>query len=269
MAPRAAPGQEGFPPHPGYQHQGWQGEDLSPPWAGSDFPPLAPAADPDWVRQGPELFESGGRSKTGRVLLITLAAVLLLAIAGGVLYLTVFRKTDNGASPPANQTSTSHAQPTTSKPPPTFGPLRIPDGRGSGPKTYTAAELEAANALPSPDLILLKQAGLTEARSVIVADGTTTMSLWSFATPDAKTLAQNLTTDQQRFGFAEAAGGTQGVQAFASTQQNNGREVYVLRAHYVNGGKVIRIEAFDTDEVKARDHFGSILKAQLEQTPPE
>ncbi len=267
MPPRPAPGQGQY----GYQPSPWRSDDLGSPWGGSDFPPLAPPANPDWIRQGPELFE-GGRSKTGRRLLIVLAVVLVLAVAGGVLYLTVFRKTSNDAGSSPNQTSASRSQPPTStKPPPVvYGPLRVPDGRSDGGKTYAnPGEIEAAGALPSPDLILLKQANVTESRSVIVADGTTTMSLWSFTASDPQALQQKFTTDQQRFGFKETDGGVQGVQAYASTQQNANKPVYALRAHYVSGGKVIRVEAFDPDETKARDHFEAILRAQLEQSPPQ
>jgi hypothetical protein len=56
---------------------------------------------------------------------------------------------------------------------------------------------------------------------------------------------------------------------YSSQQENANRTVYVLRAHYVNGGNVIRVEAFDPDEVRAKDHFAATLQAQLKFTAPE
>jgi hypothetical protein len=235
-------------------------EELVPPWAG-------------YQAQGSELFESDAPSSgRGKVWAIVGVVVLLLVIAGGVLYLTVLKKDDsaNTADKGQQQEQTSKKPPPTSKKPEPFGPLYVPEGTTSGGKTFTAAELEKSKALATPDLVLLKQAGLNEARSVVVVNESTVLSMWSFGTGDPAQLAQDITKDQKRFGFRKVPPeAQQGVDVYTSTQKSASRTVYVYRAHYTNGGNVIRVEAFDPDQAKAKAQFEAALKAQLELTAPE
>jgi hypothetical protein len=233
-------------------------EELVPPWAG-------------YQAQGSELdFESDKQGGRGKVWAIVGVVVLLLVIAGGVLYLTVLKKDDNTAQPNNPPVASSKKPPPTSETPEPYGPLYVPEGTTSGGKTFTAAELEKSKALPTPDLVLLKQAGLKEARSVVVVDDSTVLSMWSFGTNDPEKLAKDITTDQGRFGFKKVPAEAQdGVDVYTSTQQSASRKVFVFRAHYTNGGNVIRVEAFDPDKAKARTAFENALKAQLEITAPE
>ena len=189
-----------------------------------------------------------------------------------MLYLTVLKKDDpaNTADKGQQQEQTSKKPPPTSEKPEPFGPLYVPEGTSSGGKTFTAAELEKSKALPTPDLVLLKQAGLKEARSVVAVNDSTVLSMWSFGTNDPAKLAQNITQDQKRFGFRKVPPeAQQGVDVYTSTQKSASRTVYVYRAHYTNGGNVIRVEAFDPDQAKAKSQFEAALKAQLELTAPE
>ncbi|HEV7647576.1 MAG TPA: hypothetical protein VGP26_05385 [Actinophytocola sp.] len=233
-------------------------EELVPPWAG-------------YQAQGSELFESDAPSGRGKVWAIVGVVVLLLVIAGGVLYLTVLKKDDSAtADGGKQQEQTSKKPPPTSQTPEPFGPLYVPEGTTSGGKTYTAANLEKSKALPTPDVVLLKQAGLKEARSVVVVNESTVLSMWSFGTSDPPGLAQDITKDQKRFGFKKVpAESVQGVDVYTSTQKSASRTVYVYRAHYTNGGNVIRVEAFDPDKAKAKAQFEAALKAQLDLTAPE
>jgi hypothetical protein len=234
-------------------------EELVPPWAG-------------YQAQSSELFESDAPAGRGKVWAIVGVVVLLLVIAGGVLYLTVLKKDDPADTADKGQQSeqTSKKPPPTSEKPEPFGPLYVPEGTTSGGKTYTAAELEKSKALATPDVVLLKQAGLNEARSVVVVNDSTVLSMWSFGTNDPAKLAQDVTKDQKRFGFRKVpAEAQQGVDVYTSTQKSASRTVYVYRAHYTNGGNVIRVEAFDPDQAKAKAQFDAALKAQLELTAPE
>ena len=259
-------GQQQGPPPPqgswGPQQQSsppWENqEELVPPWAG-------------YQGQGSELFESDEPTGRGKLWAIIGVVVLLLAVGGGVLYLTVLKPDDSSAQQGGQQQEqTSKPAPATPEKPPPFGPLYVPEGTTSGGKTFSAAELEKSKALPPPDLVQLKQAGLSEARSVIVVNESTTISMWSFGTNDPPTLAQDITTDQGRFGFKEAPDlAQQGVAVYSSTQKSASRTVYVFRAHYTNGDNVIRVEAFDPDQDKARAQFDAAFKAQLELTAPE
>jgi hypothetical protein len=268
--PHGMPQQQWQPQGPPPQQQGQWGPQQSsqPPWEDQEelVPPWA-----GYQAQSSEMFENDKPGGRGKVWAIVGVVVLLLIIAGGVLYLTVLKKDDATAQENnPQQEQTSKKPPPTSEKPKPFGPLYVPEGTTSGGKTYTAAELEKSKALPTPDLVLLKQAGLSEARSVIVVNDSTTISMWSFGTNDPPKLAQDITTDQGRFGFKIVPGEAQGnVKVYGSTQKSASRTVYVYRAHYTNGGNVIRVEAFDPDQAKAKAQFDAAMKAQLEITPAE
>jgi hypothetical protein len=265
-----APWQQQGPPPGGGQQGGWgpqqqQGtpwenqEELVPPWGGG------------YQAQGAELFDGEPSGGKGKVWAIVGVVVLLLVITGGVLFLTVFK--DNGGG--TAQQNTEQPQPTKQQPqtpekPEPFGPLYVPEGTSKGGKTYSAAELEKSKALPTPDLVLIKQAGLTEARSVVVVKDSTTIDLWAFGTNDPPQLADDITADQDRFGYKKVPGeAVDGVEVYTSQQKSASRTVFVYRAHYTNGDNVIRVEAFDPDKAKAKDQFDAALEAQLELTPPQ
>jgi hypothetical protein len=260
---------QGGPP-PQQQGGGWGPQQSAPPWENQQQEELVPP----WAgyqAQGAELFDGEEPRGRGKVWAIIGVVVLLLVIASGVLYLTVLKKDDTTAQPnqPQGQSSTKQPEPTSEEPEP-FGPLYVPEGTTSGGKTYSAAELEKSKALPTPDIVLLKQAGLKEARSVVVVNESTVLSMWSFGTNDPPALAKDITTDQGRFGFKKVpAEAQQGVDVYTSTQKSASRTVFVFRAHYTNGDNVIRVEAFDPDKAKARTQFEDALKAQLELTAPE
>ncbi len=257
-------GQQGPPPQgtwgPQQSTPPWEEqEELVPPWAG-------------YQAQGAEVFDTDKPPGRGKAWAIVGVVVLLLVIAGGVLFLTVFKKDDTSAQPGGPQpTETSEKpSPPTSEEPEPFGPLYVPEGTTSGGKTYSAAELAKSKALPTPDKVLLKQAGISEARSVVVVNESTTISLWSFGTNDPPQLAEDITTDQRRFGYKQVKGGAvEGVKVYTSTQESSSRTVYVYRAHYTNGDDVIRVEAFATGKDQAKTQFDAVLEAQLELTPPE
>ena len=266
--PPGLPVQQPWQQHPPQQQQPgpWGPQQSQPPWEDQDEL-VSPWAG--YQAQGSELFESdkpsGGK---GKVFGIIGLVVLLLAIIGGVLYLTVLKKDDTAA--PSDPPQQSSQAPSTPDKPDPYGPLYVPEGTTSGGKSYTAVELNKSKALPTPDLLLLKQAGLSEARSVIVVNDSTTISLWSFGTNDPPGLVESINIDQKRFDFGEVPGAAKdGVPVFASQQKSASRTVYVFRAHYTSGGNVIRVEAFDPDQAKAKTQFDEALTAQLELTPPE
>lgn len=143
MQPRPAPppgqGQSPFPPHPSHQG-GWHSDDPNSPWAGSDFPPLAPTGSPDWVRQGPEVFEDSGGPKKGMVAVI-IAGVLVVAILGfGVWW---FATRDDQSAQPNNENPPATATPTSTAPSGPPRPLAGVDGQidsaNSGPITVAQA----------------------------------------------------------------------------------------------------------------------------------
>ncbi len=112
--------QQGFGQQPGaYNAQqqyytdgpGWQGgQGQEPtPWGGSEFPPLGPTGN--WgVKQGPEVFGTGGGGKGKRTIAIVAAVVVLVLIGGGVYYFTSGHgggKQQPQAGPTAKPTTTT------------------------------------------------------------------------------------------------------------------------------------------------------------------
>ncbi|RSM66257.1 flagellar basal body-associated protein FliL [Amycolatopsis sp. WAC 01376] len=106
----------GFPqqqqqPQHGYQQpqqQGWTDNDASPPWGGSDFPPISPVGSTEWVKQGPELFEDKPKGKGGKIAIIAIVAVLVLAGLGVGGY---FAFSGGGDTPPDPTAAPQSSQP--------------------------------------------------------------------------------------------------------------------------------------------------------------
>lgn len=127
----AQPGYQQQGPHSGgfaQQHPqqqqpqpGWNQPDgdLSPPWGGSEFPPLSPASSSEWTRQGPELFEeSSGKGKGGKVALLALVALLVVGglVTGGIL---LFSGDEEPVTPPVAQSTAPQTGGQPAPPPPT------------------------------------------------------------------------------------------------------------------------------------------------------
>jgi hypothetical protein len=246
----------------------WSGADqnaYSPPWAGGD------PEQQQWSgfnTQGPEVFDESGGGK-GKVFAIVGVVVVVLAIAASVYFFVI--KPGGGETIAADPTSSSQAAPTTTtkpKPKP-FGTLFVPEGNSAGPKTFTPEELATAKPLPTPDLLVIKQVGVTEARSVIVVENEVTTSMWAFKSGSPAALLEAMNTDQKRFGFVEDPTVKQGaVVPSKSVQTSNDRSITVYRAHYVAGDEVIRIEVFAVDEAKSRKRFDEVFAEQLKHTAP-
>ena len=258
--------QQGAAPWQAQQGTPWGSDQnaYSPPWSGGD------PEQQQWSgfnTQGPEVFdERGGK---GKVFAIVGVVVVVLAIAAGVYFFVI--KPGGGETKAADPTSSSPAAPTTTtkpKPKP-FGTLFVPEGNSAGPKTYTPEELATAKPLPTPDLLVIKQVGVTEARSVIVVENEITSSLWAFKSGSAAALLDAMDTDQKRFGFVEDPTAKQGsIVPSKSVQTSGEKSITVFRAHYVAGDEVIRTEVFAIDEASARKRFDEVFAEQLKHTAP-
>ncbi|MEU7526441.1 SHOCT domain-containing protein [Saccharothrix sp. NPDC042600] len=251
--------------------QGWPGQPdqggyPATPWGEGDFGSGAGWNSGGFGVQGPEVFED---VKSGKGKIFAIVGVVVVLAAAAVLYFTVFNKGDD---PKPTETTTAAPAPTTTtkKKPDPFGTLIVPEGRTSGPKTYNADQLATAKPLPTPDLVVLKQGGVTEARSVVVVENEITSSLWGFKTADPATLLTAIETDQKRFGFAEDPTAKQGnVSVYKSVQTSSAKTITVFRAHYATANEVIRIEVFAQDEAAAKARFDQVLKEQLEHEAPK
>ncbi|RZQ62142.1 flagellar basal body-associated protein FliL [Amycolatopsis suaedae] len=111
------------PQHP-QQQPGWNTpDDVNPPWGGSDFPPISPASESEWTRQGPEAFDDSGKGKGGKIAIIAVVAVLVLGglVTGGIF---LFGGGGGEENPPTTQAQ--------SPPPPPPAP---PKPTGPGPNS--------------------------------------------------------------------------------------------------------------------------------------
>ncbi|MFD0200107.1 MULTISPECIES: SHOCT domain-containing protein [Saccharothrix] len=260
-----------WPPGPqqGQPQGGWnQGPDsYSPPWGGdADFG--ANQWSGGFSAQGPEVFDESGKSGKGKIIAVVAAVVVLLAAAG--VYFFVI-KPGSGGDPVATDTSTAAPTTTTTtkKKPDPFGSLIVPEGRTSGPKTYDADQLATTKPLPTPDLLVLKQAGTTEARSVVVVENEVTTSMWAFKSADPAALLTALETDQKRFGFAEDPAIESSVPVYKSTQTSGAKTITVFRSHYATDTEVIRVEVFAANEADAKARFEAVLTEQLDHQAPQ
>lgn len=256
-------------PASGFQQPAWNtpDSDLSPPWAGSDFPPIAAPGSSEWVKQGPESFETESKPKKGKLTAIIAGSVVVVLAVAAILFFTVFNKKDEPTNNAGGQTTGQQAPPSPTQRK-TSGALVIPDGEGPGPKTYTPDQLASVKPLPEPDLVQLKAAGVTQAQSALSNDGTTTESLWAFSTSSPQDLMTKFEADLKRFGFTEVTAAAQqtGVKLY-TWQQDSGDKKYVFRGQYLADGKVIRVETYDVNSTMARQKYDALLKDQLAHTP--
>ncbi|HEU5473189.1 MAG TPA: hypothetical protein VFV67_21300 [Actinophytocola sp.] len=264
MPPRPAPPQ-GYLPPPGYpQQQGWQGEELAPPWAGADFPPLAASGSPDWVRQGPEVFDTGDRSNTGRNLLIGLVVVLLIGLGVGAYFLFI---KDSGQPTAGPGTTTTTTQPTTTstRPKDDLEVAELPGTREETAPVETFADAAKANFLTTEEVAAYEEAGATKSRLTVarLPDQNHAYVFTSrAANPGAATTARDsLAQLQLNYGLQAMTGSPQGV--LAAEVPKAADHPATIRAHYVHGSTTVRIQVYGDDIEQVREAFDQVLTEQL------
>lgn len=291
----------GFPqpmqqqPHPYAQHSpaggfaqpmqqnpwGAPQQDASPPWGGSEFPPLAPPSNnADWISQGPESFHTQPSSGKGKK--IAFAVVAFLVVAGlGFGVWALFIKDNGGSTPPVAQSSSPQPPPA-----PTVKPLPEPPAAKPEPADNSSAlvtpagttragggefdmdKLQSAKYLPTTVVEKCKQSGMTEGLLKTTKDGDVTLGLFALELPNPQAAA----AVAAEYGNAEQEGGLtvnrnlslHGVQVFSaadSTQQ-------VYRAVYVLYNRVVIIDSFGPSKDATLSSFKTLLTAQVQKAPP-
>lgn len=254
-------------------------QDASPPWGGSDFPPVGPSSNAEWISQGPETFQT--RPSSGKGKKIAFGALGLVVLAGlGFGVWALFIK--NGDTPVA-QPSTSQQPP----PVPTTKPLPEPPAAKAEPSdnasalvtpagqtragggTFDVAKLESAKFLPNTVVERLKSGGMTEGLLKTSTDGDVTLGLYALEMPNAdatKPVAQEYANAQQEGGLTAARDlSMHGVQVFATP---DGGQQAVYRAVYVLYSRVIIVDAYGPDKAATLDSFKTLLTAQVQKSPP-
>lgn len=232
----------------------WSGSEIpaAPPWAAGEF--MTPQRDEAWLRQGPEVF--GQRSKIGRIIAIVVAVVVLIGIALGA-YLIWGR---NSNTTPSGQ-STSQTPPpvtTTSKPPDPMAIAQLPGNQE--PKDVSKfADVQALNYL-TPDEIAAYQAATPTKSAVRITrmdNGTVAVVLVVQAgSPDAaKTAVASLVELQVKNKAVKVTDAPDNVAVTKFEGQ--------LRAHYVHGNVIVRVEVKNAEAGTAATDLNSVLDAQL------
>lgn len=256
-------------------------QDASPPWGGSEFPPLAPPSNnADWISQGPESFQTQPSSGKGKK--IAFAVVAFLVVAGlGFGVWALFIKDGGSPTPPVAQSSSPQPPPA-----PTVKPLPEPPAAKPEPGDNSSAlvtpagttragggefdmdKLQSAKYLPTTVIEKLKQTGMTEGLLKTTKDGDVTLGLFALELPNA----QAASAVAAEYGNAEQEGGLtvnrnlslHGVPVFSAADSS--QQVY--RAVYVLYNRVIIIDSFGPSKDATLSSFKTLLTAQVQKSPP-
>ncbi|GAA4543262.1 DUF1707 domain-containing protein [Amycolatopsis samaneae] len=272
----------GFPPPQQQPGPAWNApqNDVSPPWGGSDFPPLAPTSNSDWVSQGPESFQTTPSSGKGKKIAIAVVAVVVLAGAGVGAW-ALFGNDSGGSNPPVAQSSSQPPAPPTSKalpeppaakPEPASNEATLTDLPGTprnGGGAFDLAKLQSGKLLSDSVTQRLKEGGMTEGLLKTNTDDSVTLGLYALAMPDtqsASKVAIEYANAQQEGGLPlDKTLSLRGVQVYASP---NGAEQSVFRAVYVVYGRTVIVESYGANRASALKDFQTVLNAQIAKAPP-
>jgi hypothetical protein len=293
--PRPAPGvfpqQQGFPPPPGWQPQ--SEEDLSPPWAGSTFPPLGATGSPDWARQGPEVFEDNPSGAGKRVLLILLVVLVLGGIGAGVYFLVINKKDDPGSRGNGPQTSqsppSSQGPTTTTSKKPTDPNLAIleemplpPASLQQDGKVLPVEQLVGLKLMDAPEVQLLTTAGVKQVpwRTALrkppedgpTADALSAMVIPTASAEAAKKLVQDLRTYQESVGLIFIPEPLPNMPPSVVFEKKITAEVALYRGLYVSGKNVVRITTIQaplSNEASLSGSYRNHTEVMIRTFPPE
>ncbi|MBA0127503.1 hypothetical protein H0B56_18315 [Haloechinothrix sp. YIM 98757] len=246
-------------------------DDSSPPWGGSEFPPVAPSSDADWVRQGPELFQGSGKgngkSHAGTVLAGALALLVLAGIGIGAFFLLGNGGDEEGPA------GTADPEPPAEEPPEEPEKLALPELAGSA-EDHSHIEgfgdLPELNYLLDDELEIYEEAGARDVRfnvQHLPSDSTAIVLLVESAgEEDAAEAAEALREIQVGNGAEEVDDQPEGI----LTTEYGDDDKNQIRAHYASEDVIVRLEVVTTEGAStARDDYEDTLDAALEAMPAD
>jgi len=260
-APRSAPGFTHQPPADWHSPQ----EDLSPPWAGSEFPPMG-ATGGGWVQQGPEVFESAGKSNSGKIWLTVGLIVLLLGIGAGAYF--YFRPAATTAGGGGEPTTTTKAAPTTTTPPriPGAPVAKLPGQITDTTKIKAFADVEAIKYLTAAEIEAYKTGGAAKSKIGISKQDDVQVIILVVQMQDettAKTARDALAALQLEYKMT-AIETKPGVVAATSDAAASGP---IRRAHYISGTQLVRVQVQGKEAAAVDTLLTDMIAAQLEELP--
>ncbi|MTD58321.1 DUF1707 domain-containing protein [Amycolatopsis pithecellobii] len=252
--------------------------DSSPPWGGSDLPPIAPPAGADWVSQGPERADGEKSPSNSKKILFSVLGGIVVVGLGVAVWLLFGR--DNGAEvqagpgqqPPAPVTTKPLPMPPPAKPEPSSDATALVAAPGSprnGGGDFTLGSLATNKLLPDPVIAALQQGNMISGRLNASTTGSSTVGIFSLTLPtpsDATTVA-NTYADTQKSGGLQANRdlSMQGLPVFSTSAK---AQQAVFRGVYVLYSRVVIVETFGPDRAEAQTLFTSLLAQQVDFAPP-
>ncbi len=233
-------------------------QDSAPPWASSDLPPIQEPGS-GWMMQGPEAFEPERESGTWRIVWAVVAVVVLLGLAIGSYAL--WGRDDAPTPQPGPPTAEQQAP----------DPLMPADigGAEESKDVETFADLDAVGFLTQSELGVLENAAAGDARLLIsnFDEGKATVLVTRVGSPEQAVVARDeLTSLLLSFGFGPRSA-PPGVNA---VELPDGAETTPkLRAVYLSGDILVRLEMVGPDPAGVAAKFDDVLSQQLEVLPAD
>ncbi len=239
--------------------------DQSPPWGGSDLPPLPSTTHQDGSGQGPETFEtsSGG----GKKVFIGIAAVVLLAALGVGGWLLFFNGSGDEENKAAPSTSAPAAPTSPTRPKDDLEIAQLP-GTSSERADITMFEHVVSNKMLTEDENeIYEEAGAGKARMVVTklpsGAEAVILTVETSSTGAAATAVDELVELQEKNGMDPYDGtlpdGVQGTQIDKTENYPA-----AARAHYAHGRTVVRIQVSAPELAEVGPSFEEIVATQLQ-----
>ncbi|HEX3588971.1 MAG TPA: hypothetical protein VHV74_05010 [Pseudonocardiaceae bacterium] len=244
--------------------------DNSPPW-GSDTGGLN-APNPTWLVQGPEVFQSGGRSNKARIIAIVVAVIVVLGLAAGAFFL-FGNKSGGGGGGPTTQQTTSTPPPTTTPPPPDdLAIANLPGNHEDHGDIHSFSDAINDSQFLTPDEVkFYRTAGAGNARLATSATANSVHVLvftTEASSPTAAaTAVDGLSQQQLIYGFQSYSNPPAGVQV--AQVDRTSKVPATIRAHYVHDGTVVRIQVNGNDLTSVTTVFQQVIQAQLNLLPAD
>ncbi|MBB5911087.1 hypothetical protein [Actinoalloteichus hymeniacidonis] len=272
----------GYPPPPGGVTQPpWAGGDSQPPWAGSDLPPLPSNSSDNWIRQGPEAFESDGGGKGPKIAGIIVAVVVVIGLAVGAFFLFGNSSNEPEASGGTTQgdgdNSGGGGNDATEEPEPPRDPM-LPADIGGAQELDKAqitdyAGIQGIRTLTEGEDEAFTTGGATDARALVSnfeEDGTQVV-MFVVQMPDEEAAAQTrdqLGTLQENYGLEIRDGETPGINEAWNVAEDGDESM--VRAHYVSEDLLVRIQVRGVSESTVVERYEAVLEDQVvAQVPNE
>lgn len=251
-------------PHGQQPQAAWNApeSDMSPPWAGTDLPPVAPPASSEWNSHGSDTFEktTTKKGKGGKVTAIVLAAVVVLAGAGVGGYFLFTGSTDSTqADGDGDKQGSGGAESSTTTSPTPTDPMealafKLPEPLGAqddNSGVLTLDDLDEFDVLSEDEIDILDDASVDEVAwrgsqkkagdHGPTPDEFSTMVIPTEGSSDAEDLVEDLRDYQDDEDFLKIDEKLPAMTDEVTFQKDVGKKTGVYRGTWVSGDNVIRL----------------------------